>query len=178
MHNGSISANSEGVGHGATFTIKLPVAQCAKPEYTTAPVKRATPPATPPPPMGQSLHILLVEDHVDTAKLLRRLLQTQGHKVQIARSVAEGLAAAETNRPDLLISDLGLADGSGLDLMKKLIERGIRLPAIALSGYGALADVQNSRNAGFAEHLIKPLQSLDVLNAAIARLMASARDNC
>ncbi len=86
-------------------------------------------------------------------------------------SVAAGLAAVSETNPDVLISDLGLPDGSGLDLMRQLIERGRSIPAIALSGYGTPADVERSKAAGFAEHLTKPLSGIETLLATITRLV-------
>ena len=130
--------------------------------------------------LGHSFRAWAVYQHVTlrlpyTAKLMCRLLMIEGHEVVVASCVAEGLQAARDRRPDLLISDLGLPDGSGLDLMRELVARGERVPAIALSGYGTPADVEKSRAAGFGEHLVKPLQSVEVLSAAIARLGVCGR---
>jgi len=111
---------------------------------------------------------VVVEDHEDTLLLMRRLLTIDGHEVTPAKSVAEGLAAVEETNPDLLISDLGLPDGSGHDLVRRLAERGRRIPAIALSGYGAASDIEKSREAGFVEHITKPIDFAS-LRAAVAR---------
>ncbi len=170
MHGGTISAHSEGVGCGATFTVRLPIAQCQRPSPSEQPVRNPSGEAAETRPRDRALRILLVEDHADTAKLMRRLLMAEGYEVVTAGSVAEALAAAERHRPDVLISDLGLPDGSGLNLMAQLIARGQHIPGIALSGYGTPADLEQSRAAGFAEHLVKPLHSMDVVTAAIARL--------
>jgi PAS domain S-box-containing protein len=170
MHGGTIYARSEGRGRGSTFTVRLPVAQCA----LAAAVERPAPPvpAETVPHLhaaGRPLRVLVVEDHEDTAMMMQVLLRLEGHDVVLAGSVAAGLAAAAEHEPDLLISDVGLPDGSGLDLMQQLIARGDHLPAIALSGYGTPADIEKSKAAGFLEHLVKPLNGVESLAAAIAR---------
>jgi PAS domain S-box-containing protein len=115
--------------------------------------------------------ILLVEDHEDTARTLAAALSLEGYEVRIARSVASALREP-TDRVDLVVSDLGLPDGSGLDLMRRL--RADRpLPGVALSGYGATADVEKSRTAGFEAHLTKPV-AIDVLTRTIEEIVAAA----
>jgi CheY-like chemotaxis protein len=171
MHGGTIHVHSEGTGKGIEFTVRLPLAQ-----HTASLSPDAARQAQQGRGLGSAaqakagLEILLVEDHPDTAKLMRRLLAAQGHHVTSAGSVSEGLAAVRERVPDLLISDLGLPDGTGQDLMRRLVEEGKRVPAIALSGYGNPGDIERSRAAGFAEHLTKPLNGIEPLMAAIARL--------
>jgi hypothetical protein len=97
-----------------------------------------------------------VEDHGDTAQMMQLLLTIAGHDVQVAGDVATALEEASRNPFDVLVSDLGLPDGSGADLIRELRRRGYTMPAIALSGYGREEDVQRSRDAGFVEHLVKP----------------------
>jgi DNA-binding response OmpR family regulator len=110
------------------------------------------------------LRVLLVDDHADTAELLRMLLVRRGFEVTTARSVASALVAAESTPVDVLVSDIGLADGSGCDLLKQL--RAIRpLPAIALSGRDREADVQSARDAGFDEYLGKPVGIVQLIEA-------------
>ncbi len=175
LHGGSLAAASEGKGKGATFTVRLPVgvpveAAAAVPSRTAAGAA-AEEAATPAP--ARPLHILLVEDHADTAAAMADLLRGIGHRVTAAASVEAALAAAAAVERqggnggggggiDLVVSDLGLPDGNGYDLMRELARRyGLR--GIALSGYGMEDDVQQSREAGFERHLTKPvdLRSLD-----------------
>ncbi len=171
MHGGTIAAHSEGPGRGATFTVRLPLAQCALAGGAERPRRaEAAGAVEPAPARRRPLRVLLVEDHADTAEMMALLLGTMGHEAVMAGTVAGGLAAAERGRLDLLISDLGLPDGSGLDLIGQLATRGLRIPAIALSGYGTPADIRKSVAAGFAEHLVKPLDGAGPLEAAIARL--------
>ncbi|HEX5759651.1 MAG TPA: ATP-binding protein [Thermoanaerobaculia bacterium] len=168
LHGGTLAAASAGKGQGASFTVRLPVGVPAGvvvgPELLDE-TMGAAPPARP-------LHILLVEDHADTAEALAELLRGLGHRVTTAASVERALAAAATAARqgngggiDLVVSDLGLPDGSGYDLMRELAARyGLR--GIALSGYGMEEDVRQSREAGFERHLTKPVD-LRSLEAAI-----------
>ena len=153
MHGGTISANSEGKGKGATFTVRLPLLPSDAANVTTAPSCVTPPPAA----AVRSLRILLVEDHDDSARIMARLLLADGHQVQTAADVATAARLACEAPFDLLLSDLGLPDGSGLDLMRALRTKGIKIPAIALSGYGLETDIQASRSAGFTAHLTKPV---------------------
>jgi CheY-like chemotaxis protein len=105
--------------------------------------------------------------------MLARLLAAEGHFVTRAGSVSSALEAVEAEVFDLLVSDLGLPDGSGHDLLRELLARGKAIRAIALSGYGAAADLQKSLESGFAEHITKPV-NFDTLHQALIRV-ASAR---
>ena len=104
----------------------------------------------------RTLKILVVEDHGDTSRLMARLLQGHGHDVRTAEGVSTALAVAEQEPIDLLISDIGLADGTGLELMRQI--QAIRpTKGIALSGYSSSEDVRQSKDAGFAAHVTKPV---------------------
>jgi two-component system, chemotaxis family, CheB/CheR fusion protein len=140
---------SEGKGKGATFRVRLPLAVPAQPSAEAAP-------AAPSLRVARPLHILLVEDHGVTARILQVVLAAEGHTVETAGDLATALKLADYNAFDLLISDLGLPDGSGHDLMRQLRQRGHLFPGIALSGYGQEEDVRRSHQAGFTAHLSKP----------------------
>jgi signal transduction histidine kinase/CheY-like chemotaxis protein len=157
-HGGEIRAESDGVGQGATFVIALPLAD------VTA---KATPPQQCPDQDAarRRVKILLVDDHADTRATLQRLLSRRGHEVITASNCEEALHEASNGTFDLVISDLGLPDGSGHDLMPRLRERGLAR-GIALSGFGMEADVERSRAVGFVAHLIKPLD-FSVLESTI-----------
>ena len=132
-----------------------------------APVSQteAPAPAAPPQRAVRPLHILLVEDHGVTAKMMRMVLTSEGHTVESAGDVATALQLARQHAFDLLVSDLGLPDGSGQDLMRELRVRGNKFPGIALSGYGQEEDIRRSYEAGFAVHLTKPASREAVVEA-------------
>jgi signal transduction histidine kinase/CheY-like chemotaxis protein len=160
-HGGRLTAASLGRGRGATFTLTLPTLE--QPAASRASGGRetaawATAPARP-------LRILLVEDHMDTARAVCRLLRGSGHEVTVASTVNDALGAAAAGQFEILISDLGLPDGSGLELMRQL-QTSPRLKGIALTGYGSDDDAASATRAGFAMHLTKPV-SAQTLEAAI-----------
>src|SRR4051812_712309 len=99
--------------------------------------------------------ILLVEDHTDTARVLARLLGLSGYHVSTADTFAAAMQLCDQQKFDLLISDVGLPDGSGYDLMRQIMQRRCAAKGIAVSGYGSDKDVAESLQAGFAEHLVK-----------------------
>jgi DNA-binding NtrC family response regulator len=118
----------------------------------------------------QPLKILLVDDHHDTCAALEKLLARRGHLVAAAHDVRSAMEAAISNKFDLLISDIALPDGTGMDLMMQL--RAIaNVPGIAMSGFGNNGDIERSLQAGFSEHLTKPIK-FEKLNAAIERAIA------
>jgi PAS domain S-box-containing protein len=162
LHGGTLAAASEGRDRGATLTLELgTVATAAVP----APPDRQDSGASRP----RQCRILLVDDHADTLRTLARLLRGLGYQIETATSVSSALRAAGNGRFDLLISDIGLPDGSGLDIMNEARAR-FDLKGIALSGYGMDEDVRKSRQAGFDEHLTKPI-NFHLLEAAIRRVM-------
>jgi CheY-like chemotaxis protein len=114
------------------------------------------------------MRILLVENHADTATATGRLLTRHGHAVRTASTAGEAVALCEREPFDLLITDIGLPDSDGWELVQKL--RGKCVPrAIALTGYGMAADLEKSRVAGFDAHLTKPVQMTTLLEA-VSRL--------
>jgi PAS domain S-box-containing protein len=162
LHRGTLSVASGGSNRGSTFTISLPAGRpgpAARPEpRKPAPAsadasadRAADRAANAPPP-----RILLVEDHPDTARIMLRLLRHHHYDVQWAGSIGSALKLAAEHPFDLVVSDLGLPDGSGLELMRQL-RATYGLKGIALSGYGMEEDVRRSREAGFVEHLTKPV---------------------
>ncbi len=168
-HRGEITAASAGKGQGAKFVVRLP---------TTVPVVESVKPgnASPKPLQYAPLRILLVEDHADTANILSRLLRMGGYQVQVGVCVADAVQLASTNTFDLLVSDLGLPDGSGIDVIQGFQQHQdvTRTRAIALTGYGAEMDVARTASAGFDEHLTKPI-SFQNLQQAIERVTSMKR---
>jgi CheY-like chemotaxis protein len=119
---------------------------------------------------GQQRRILVVDDHRDTLRSMKLLLTRLGYHVFAAENMTDALRIAEEEEFDILLSDIGLPDGSGLELVKRIRETR-SVPALALSGFGMDEDVQRSRDAGFFDHLTKPV-SIDRLQSAIAELDA------
>jgi len=155
-HDGTITAESGGRDKGARFALILPT--CEKVDTQAAPT-------LPPKPLQRhAMRILLVEDHEDTNRSLTNLLRRRGYYVQSAGNVQSALDLSAKEEFDVLISDLGLPDGSGIDLMRTL-RSGRPLLGIALTGFGMEGDIRQSHEAGFKHHLVKPidLNKLDSL---------------
>jgi len=160
-HDGAIRGESDGLNCGSTFTVVL--------RTVDAPTATATATATEPRAVpARTLKLLIVEDHEATRETLQQLLTLKGHQVTAAGSVREALTIHGTERFDAVISDLGLPDGSGLDLMREL-QRQRPVPGIALSGYGMEGDLRLTREAGFFAHLVKPV-NLDQLRQLIDQI--------
>ena len=124
-------------------------------------------------PLERPIEILLVEDNQDTLNYLSRLLSLRGYRVHTAADLASAIQRAAEAEFDLVVSDIELPDGSGLELMWTL--RATRnIPAIALSGFGSPADIEQSHSAGFAIHLTKPVD-FRTLERAIGQLAATTR---
>lgn len=162
LHEGTIMAKSAGVNQGATFVVELPG---AVPSDAAAPTARAPDAAaTAVPGNSRALRLLVVDDHVATLQALSVILRRDGHHVTTAASIAEALIAATGANFDLVISDLGLPDGTGNELMEKL-HRTYGLRGIALTGYGMDEDLARSKAAGFVRHLVKPVALADLRRA-------------
>jgi CheY-like chemotaxis protein len=112
--------------------------------------------------------VLVVDDHDDTLRSMTMLLTRLGYEVLAAETMTDALRIAEEQHFDILLSDIGLPDGNGLDLLRKIRARR-NVPALALSGFGMDEDIDRSREAGFSDHLTKPV-SIDRLQAAISQL--------
>jgi CheY-like chemotaxis protein len=167
---GSITAHSDGKYRGATFVITLP---CAP-----APIEPSADSAA-----GggngedarqRCLRVLLVEDHIDTARVLARLMRGTGHEVTTAHTVADAISALRAAPFDVLVSDIGLPDGTGMDLIREVRARHApNLPAVALTGFGMEEDSLRCRAAGFEAHLTKPV-NLARLEQTVQRVAAGA----
>lgn len=158
-HGGSISAANREDGPGAVFTVRLPLRKTsAAPE----PEKPGESPLLPAESDGAA--VLLVEDHADSAYFIKLMLDGMGYRVRLAGSVAQAREIFRREKIDFVVSDLGLPDGSGIDLMESIAAERL-VPAIALSGYGMESDVQRSLAAGFVRHLTKPIEVHQLANA-------------
>jgi CheY-like chemotaxis protein len=160
-HGATLLAQSEGRDRGTTFVLTM---------KTVPPQHRPVQPAAAP-LETRTLRILLVDDHPDTCIALERLLVRRGHLVAAAHNVRSAMEAAVRNQFDLLISDIALPDGTGMDLMMQV--RAIcGIPGIAISGFSNNGDIEKSLQAGFSEHLVKPVK-LEKLQAAMERAVGA-----
>jgi signal transduction histidine kinase/ActR/RegA family two-component response regulator len=159
-HGGTLVADSDGDGRGATFTLSLRVVE--PPPAAEAPPEAAREKAAP----DHAVRVLVVDDDPDTLELTSEVLRDSGFEVATASGVASALGEAKRGRFDVLVSDIGLPDGSGLDLMRELRAAGEAPLGIALSGYGTRDDIDRSRQAGFTRHLTKPI-SIAALESAL-----------
>jgi len=167
LHYGKIYAISEGRGKGSNFIIEFPLAQAA--DISPGGGRSQIEKLAKPPVRKDSIRILLVEDHEPTRTSLARLLMHRYYEVITASCVAEARELANAKEFHLIISDIGLPDGNGYDLMREL-RKSRPIKGIALTGYGMEHDVSRSQNAGFMTHLTKPvgIQSLEsALNAVL-----------
>jgi PAS domain S-box-containing protein len=164
LHGGTITAESPGPGRGAVFTVELNTVL----PFPDAQIQAAQPRRS----RGKSYRLLVVEDHEPTLAVLTRLLRDQGHEVMTASTVQSALALASNRRFDFVISDLGLPDGNGIDLMVQLSnDYGLR--GIALTGYGMAEDVARTEQAGFLAHLVKPI-NFDQLHRVLEQMQMAA----
>jgi len=157
---GELHAESPGLGFGSTFTVTFPAVD---------PAVDGSEPLRMSPKSQEKVRLLLVEDHGDTARALARLLENRGFTTKIAPSITTALETIEREEFDLLLCDLGLPDGTGMDLIRKVRERH-KTPAIALTGFGMQEDVERAQSAGFDAHLTKPV-NLQKLEATMWRLL-------
>lgn len=160
---GVLRAHSDGRGRGATFAVELPAVRAPSPRPSNDSANDE-----PDHRWSRPLRILVVEDHEPTRSVMTKLLRDLGHRPMPAGGVESALKLVLEQPIDLVISDLGLPDGSGHDLMRQ-IRRRFDVRGIALSGYGMEDDLRRSEEAGFAEHLIKPID-VTRLQAAIRRV--------
>jgi signal transduction histidine kinase len=159
-HGATLTAASEGINRGATFRLRI--------KTTAATALDGAMPKAPEARSHSALRILLVDDHVDTCTVMGRLLSAQGHAITVAHDIKSALAKVEANEFDVLISDVGLPDGSGTELMAKAKNRVV---GIAISGFGTDIDAARSLQAGFSQHLVKPV-TMEKLDAALQRVMS------
>ena len=160
MHHGTIRVQSPGPNKGSTFTLELPLAP--RPDIP----RRA---AKPEREKKNGLSVLFVDDHADTTLVMSKLLSRYGHKVTTAGCAADALDLAAKEQFDVIVSDIGLPDATGYELMQQIKSRH-SIKGIAMSGYGLEEDLRKSREAGFSDHVVKPA-NVDQLEQAIRRIV-------
>ena len=166
-HGGTLSVASDGLGKGTTFRLELPT--IAEPRSGLS----ALAPEAAAPARREGLRILLAEDHDDTRLVLARLLRRRGYDVEVARDAQEARELAGGKTFDLLVSDIALPDATGCELLGQLNAK-YGLHGIAMSGFGSDADLAQSKEAGFLEHLVKPIDATK-LDTAIQLLIENHR---
>ncbi|MFZ6182772.1 ATP-binding protein [Nannocystis pusilla] len=175
MHGGTVSVFSEGEDRGASFTVRIPLAVTLRREVETPETlrKEAAKQDLHCPPELAGLRVLVVDDERDTRDMLGTLLRRCGVEVTLAASAAEALRSIEAERPDVLVSDIGMPGEDGYSLLEKLRklprEAGGTLPAVALTAYARSEDRTRALLAGFNNHVAKPVEPLELL-AVIASL--------
>jgi PAS domain S-box-containing protein len=157
LHGGTIQAESAGLGKGARFRVELRIAHDIEKaaDKVSDKVKK----------IANSVRLLVVDDHEDTLRVLRRLLESLGYRVATAASAVAAINYVSANDVDVIVSDIGLPDASGHDLVRE-VKKIRNVPAVAVSGLGSAVDIQNSLDAGFYAHLTKPLD-FNLLHATI-----------
>ena len=166
MHGGGVWAASAGEGHGATFTIRLPISE---PDTEVVPVVAA--PLALPVTRLAGRTILIVEDHDDARELIASVLEGAGARVIAASDVSDAIDRAAAGRPHLLVADIGLPGEDGYALLRRIRALNPALPAIALSAYARAADRERALAAGFGDYLIKPVEParlVEIVAAACA----------
>nr|WP_315249626.1 ATP-binding protein [uncultured Duganella sp.] len=164
LHDGVVTAHSDGAGQGSRFTVRLPLPRAPADDLAPAPAVAAGM-AADMPATGQ--RVLVVDDNIDAAETLGALLEYSGHQVQVAHTGAAAIRSATMHRPQVVFMDIGLPDISGYEAAIALREidgmAGARI--IALTGWGTLADKERAAAAGFSQHLTKPVDFNQLLAA-------------
>jgi len=170
MHGGTTEAHSSGLGHGSEFIVRLPAVR--------SPVRPAKIHAEKGAQPVQTWRVLVVDDNADSADSIAAILETSGHEVEVAYSAQKALEMAVEYQPDIVLLDIGLPDMDGYEVAKHLRQtpelKEMRL--IAITGYGQESDLQRSREAGFDEHMVKPVEWRK-LEELLASLMKRPRSS-
>jgi CheY-like chemotaxis protein len=156
MHDGSVRASSEGLGHGARFELRLP----------TIPAPHVLDPASPERQLAAK-RILVVDDNVDAADSLAMVLNQRGHNAEAVFSPSAAIERAATLNPEIVLLDIGLPGMDGYEVAQRIRAAGGAARLVALTGYGQPEDVRRARAAGFDAHLVKPVD-LENLMRSIA----------
>ena len=161
MHQGQILAHSDGLGHGSTFSVCLPLDLQADAPPAVAP------PEEPAPARDGGLHILLIDDNHDAADSISMVLELLGHRVTTCYSGQQGLEALAAARPDLVFTDIGMPGMDGHEVCRRMraMSEGTPLKIVAVTGWGAPEDKERSAQVGFDYHLVKPVTTAKLREA-------------
>jgi CheY-like chemotaxis protein len=152
MHGGRVAVHSEGAARGSEFVVRLPRSAAARPAAPAAPPEAER--------EARPLRVLVVEDNADVGELLAQGLSGLGHRVRLAADGESALAAYDAERPEVVLVDIGLPGMDGYEVARRLRGRpGEGMPLlVALTGFGSAEDRRRAREAGFDEHLVKPVR--------------------
>jgi CheY-like chemotaxis protein/two-component sensor histidine kinase len=171
LHGGTIRANSDGIGLGATFAVRLP----RQGDSDANGLMRSVPPTKGPLPMTghnnlllDGIDILLVDDDEQTLTLFRDSLEAVGAIVRAVMTAADALREHDNRRPDLLVTDLGLPGMDGLELLQAIRSKSPNIPAVAVTGYARLGDRARALDSGFQAHVSKPIDPASFVQALAA----------
>ncbi|MEO7932526.1 MAG: ATP-binding protein [Chthoniobacterales bacterium] len=178
LHGGQVRAESAGLGCGSTFIVTLPVShKSSQTPLTTPELLPTLDPAGVPPdarepwksaPRLDGIHVLVVDDEPDTLSMMRRFLQESGAQVTTASSAADAFAAFQSGPPDILVSDIGMPGENGYSLIRRVralpVEHGGVVPAVAVTAYARAEDREQAEQAGFNDHLTKPIDAARLLD--------------
>ena len=172
LHGGTIDADSSGLGHGSTFTLRLPI--------IVSEDRKSMPPlameADGKPQRHTQRRVLIIDDNHDGADTLALLLELQGHQTRVAYSGPEGIDIARSYRPDVILSDIQLPGFDGCELARRIrTEMGHDIVLAAMTGWGTDEDRQRSKSAGFDHHLVKPVKS-EHLEVVLQKPASKSRD--
>jgi PAS domain S-box-containing protein len=175
QHGGTVSVSSKGEGHGASFTVSLPLATTPSSSARQSRVQAAQLPTLPPAPAEGGLRdlsgmrVLVVDDEIDARDLIKRILSDCNAIVMTAANAAEALRLVESERPGLLVSDIGMPDVDGFELLAQVralgAERGGAVPAIALTAFARSEDRLRALECGFRDHVSKPVEPAELVRA-------------
>ncbi|MBV8359314.1 MAG: response regulator, partial [Deltaproteobacteria bacterium] len=169
LHGGTVEAFSEGPGKGSEFLIRLPLVQLG--DGLAARSKENVSEIAPAPISGKTRRVLIVDDNQDSAEMLAELLKDAGHSVMVAYDGPSAILMAPQLKPEVMLIDIGLPSMNGYELARRLkaIPELANTSLFALTGYGQEADRQRSLEAGFQDHLVKPV-NLTRLESILASL--------
>jgi CheY-like chemotaxis protein len=158
LHGGTVRATSDGVGRGTVMTVRLPAARPRR-----APVPRAACASDVGVVPSVGRRVLVVDDNVDAAEMLAIMLRRRGHVVEVAHDGPSALEVFDRFRPDAALLDIGLPVMDGYELAMRVQRRADDVLLVAVTGYGQETDRERSRAVGFAHHLVKPVNTKELL---------------
>jgi CheY-like chemotaxis protein/two-component sensor histidine kinase len=178
LHGGEVKASSEGIGHGATFVVSLPLAAVRRPDMERVLTPAPTAEVIGPTPDLRGFHVLVVDDDPDARMLITRVLTKCDATVTTAGSAAEALEAVKQQRPNMVISDIGMPNEDGYAFLAKLRRlpdaEGGDTPAVALTAFARSEDRRRALMAGYQMHLPKPVEPAELL-AVVSNLCTAIR---